>query len=133
MPRRATESALIAIIIPQCSSNIRYILSEECPVFVCANLQVKDVLIGTVQDELMSSPPAVSVERLSPRSLIVDKEPIVRSPARSVLSKLGFSVTDTSDGRYALSSQTTFRRPRICGFGLPGRRVVCCEILVTRR
>jgi DNA-binding NtrC family response regulator len=74
-----------------------------CPVFVCANLQVKDVLIGTVQDELMSSPPAVSVERLSPRSLIVDKEPIVRSTARSVLSKLGFSVTDTSDGRYALS------------------------------
>jgi DNA-binding NtrC family response regulator len=51
----------------------------------------------------MSSPPAVSVERLSPRSLIVDKESTVRSTARSVLSRLGFSVTDTSDGRYALS------------------------------
>jgi len=48
-------------------------------------------------------PPAVSVERLSPRSLVVDKEPTVRSTAKSLLSDLGFSVVDTDDGRHALS------------------------------
>lgn len=48
-------------------------------------------------------PPAVSVERLTPRSLVVDKEPTVRSTAKSVLSELGFRVVETDDGRHALS------------------------------
>jgi DNA-binding NtrC family response regulator len=46
---------------------------------------------------------AVSVERLSPRSLVVDKEPTVRSTVKSVLAGLGFCVVDTDDGRHALS------------------------------
>jgi hypothetical protein len=41
--RLATESALIAIIIPQCSSNIRYILSEELATFFFRLGIVEDV------------------------------------------------------------------------------------------
>jgi len=45
----------------------------------------------------------VIVERLSPRSLVVDKEHAIRSTAKSVLSELGFHVVDTDDGRHASS------------------------------
>lgn len=45
---------------------------------------------------------AVSVERLSPKALVVDKEPTIRSAVKFVLSELGFSVVETDDGRHAL-------------------------------
>jgi CheY-like chemotaxis protein len=46
---------------------------------------------------------SVSVDRLSRRSLVVDKEPAVRSVATSILSGLGFVVVNAADGRQALS------------------------------
>ena len=48
-------------------------------------------------------PSTISVERLSPRCLVVDKELIIRSMVSSILSGLGFSVIDTDDGRHALA------------------------------
>jgi CheY-like chemotaxis protein len=45
----------------------------------------------------------VTIERLSPLALVVDREPTVRSTVKSVLSGLGFRVVDTPNGLYALS------------------------------